>query len=107
MVGDIIMAPFPFTNLQGSKNRPVVVVADVSYPGQKDWIVCEITTQPHTHAIQIPLSQTDFATGGLSRPSWVRPDRLMTLNGSLFRRTVAQLTNYKQAEVVASVRALF
>jgi mRNA interferase MazF len=107
MVGDIILALFPFTNLQGSKNRPVVVVANVSYPGEPDWMVCEITTQPHTHGNQITLSSTDLATGHLLRQSWVRPDRSMTLNESLFGRTVAQLTGTKLAELLAAVRTLF
>ena len=46
MVGDIVLAPFPFTNLQEAKIRPVVVVADVTYPGEQDWIVCEVTSSP-------------------------------------------------------------
>lgn len=41
MVGDIVLTSFDFTDLSGSKRRPVLVVADVGLPGMGDWIVCD------------------------------------------------------------------
>ena len=107
MVGDIVFAPFPFTNLQGAKNRPVLVVADVRYPSQLDWIVCEITSQPQTPGNPILLAAADLQRSRLLQRSWVRPDRMATLNESVFGRTIARLTDAKLAEILAAVRALF
>ena len=42
MVGDVVLAPFPFTDLSEIKVRPAVVVADV---GTQDWVLCEITSR--------------------------------------------------------------
>ena len=30
-VGDVVLVPFPVTNLQSSKRRPAVIVSKVSY----------------------------------------------------------------------------
>jgi len=39
--GDIILVPFPFTDLSGNKNRPAVILID----SEEDVTVCFITTQ--------------------------------------------------------------
>ena len=108
MVGDIVLAPFPFTNLQEAKIRPVLVVADVRHGTERDWIVCEITSGRAAHVREVAIMPSDLQTGRLyRRNSRARPDRLTTLNESIFRRTVARLTASKTAEIPAVVRSLF
>ena len=107
MVGDIVLVPFPFTDLGQAKLRPAVLVADVRYPGQADWMVCQITTQSHPGSRQIAVSGQDLAAGGLRDDSWARPDRLMTLNENIFGRTIGRLNDPKLGEVLSAVRSLF
>jgi mRNA interferase MazF len=38
--GDVVIIPFPFSDLSGNKKRPAFVVADLS---GDDIIVCQIT----------------------------------------------------------------
>ena len=45
--------------------------------------------------------------GELRRRSWVRPNRLTTLNESVFQHTIGRLSAAKHAEVSAAVRSLF
>ena len=104
MVGDVVLAPFPFTDLTGVKIRPVVILAEV---GMKDWIVCEITSSPQTRPQYIEIRRPDLRSGRLRSRSWARPDRLMTLNERLFIRVIGHLADSKQAEIAAAVRALF
>ena len=108
MVGDVVLAPFPFTNLQGAKIRPVLVVADVRDGTERDWIVCEITSGRAAHAREVAIMPGDLQTGRLHRRnSRARPDRLTTLNESVFQRTVARLSDAKTAEVLAAIRSFF
>ena len=106
MVGDVALALFPFTNLQDAKIRPVLVIADVSYPNEQDWMVCEVTSQPRAYVLQLPIADNDLDFGRLLRSSWVRPDRVMTLNDVVFRRTVARLSDARLGEVLAEIRAI-
>ena len=104
MVGDVILAPLPFTDLSEIKVRPAVVVADV---GTQDWILCQVTSQPPARDKHIPIGPSDMRRGRLRRRSWVRPDRLYTVNESVFRRTLGRLSTAKHAEIAAAVRNLF
>ena len=103
MVGDVVLTPFPFTDMSQAKIRPAVVVA---YGGMDDWIICQITST-RRQDIQIALTQVDFVEGGLRIDSWVRPNRITTLNEGVFRRTLGRLSDEKQAEIAEAVRGLF
>ena len=108
MVGDIVLAPFPFTNLQEAKIRPVIVVADVRDGSERDWIVCEITSGRVIHAREVAILPGDLQAGQLRiRNSRARPDRLSTLSESVFQRTIGRLTPSKTGEILAAVRSLF
>lgn len=104
MVGDIVITPFPFTDLSQSKIRPAVVLADV---GMTDWILCEITTSTRVRIREIGISTGDMQTGSLRVGSRARTDQIATLNESLFLRTIGQLNEPKLDEILAAVRGLF
>lgn len=104
MVGDVVLAPFPFTNLSQVKIRPAVVVADV---GMRDWILCEVTSSVRRRDRDIVIGPGDMAWGRLRFRSWVRPDRLITLNDGVFERTLGRITDSKCSEITSAVRGLF
>lgn len=103
-VGDIVTAPVPYTDLSASKSRPVVVVANVQ---MGDWVVCPITGSRQRRPEDIEIHSEDVESGELRRSSWVRVNRLYTLNQSLFNQVVGRLTDAKIAEITAAVRSLF
>ena len=107
MVGDIVIVRFPYTDMRNAKLRPGLLVADVGYGNQLDWMVCQVTTQPLPDSRQIVLAPLDLAAGQLNERSWVRPDRMMTMNERIFGNTVARLTEAKTAEVLTAIRSLF
>jgi len=55
--GDIVVLPFPFSDLSESKVRPAVVFARAS---KSDWILCQITSNPYGDAQAIVIAPTDF-----------------------------------------------
>ena len=79
--GQVVFLPFPFSDLSDSKVRPALPIAEVR---RGDWIHAKspATLTPDPRAI--PLTQKDFATGGLVRLSFIYPGKLFTANASLF-----------------------
>lgn len=104
MVGDVVLAPVPFTDLTGAKARPVLVLADV---GMGDWVVCAMTGRAEGRSGDIAVTQRDMRQGRLRGDGWARWNRLYTLNENVFRRTVGVVSSAKLAEVSAAVRGLF
>lgn len=104
MVGDVVEAPFPFTNLTNSKIRPAIVLAFV---GGDDWILCELTTKPQSGPSDIPVTRQDMQSGRLRYDSWARVGRVHTLDSILFRRTFGRLTDAKRDEILQIARNLF
>ena len=104
MVGDIVLAQLPQTDLTIGKVRPALVVADV---GNRDWVLCRITTSPITYVAEITIAPVELARGRLRPGSKVRPDRLNTVNEGVLGNTIGRLTEAKLAEILAAVRSLF
>ena len=104
MVGNVVLTPLPFTDLSESKICPVALIADV---GISDWIVCQITSRPSDQVLRIQITGDDMRVGSLRVVSYARPDRLFTLNESVFHRTLGSLSDAKMNEILTAARSLF
>jgi len=63
VVGEVVVLPFPQTDLQAGKRRPALVVADLT---GDDLILCQITGQSRRDGYSIPLTSADFDRGRMS-----------------------------------------
>ena len=54
--GDVVVAPFPFSDLSTTKKRPAVVVA--VFTGD-DVVLCQITSKTITDYYAIPVSASE------------------------------------------------
>lgn len=43
-VGEVVLVPFPFSDLSQAKVRPALCLADA---GRGDWVLCQITSNPY------------------------------------------------------------
>lgn len=59
---DVVLLPFPFTDLSAYKKRPVLIVNGVNSRG--DFLAVQITSQPD-HEGSFVLEQKDFILGGV------------------------------------------
>lgn len=96
----VILLPFPFSDLSASKLRPALLLAAA---GKGDWLLCQITSNPYADPRAVTLAEVDFADGGLQRVSHARASKLFTAHESLFQRAVGQLTAERHAQVVEAV----
>jgi mRNA interferase MazF len=101
--GEVVLVPFPFSDLSQSKVRPAVCLADA---GRGDWVLCQITSSPYGDPAAVPLDTSDFASGGLLVSSFARPGKLFTAHAGLIVRSVGVLNSAALARVLSAVLAI-
>ena len=98
--GEVVVIPFPFSDLTQSKVRPALCLADA---GRGDYVLCQITSQPYGDPLAIKIDDQDFATGGLHVESFVRPGKLFTADANLILSTEGKLTPAAYQRVLNTV----
>ena len=98
--GNVVLIPFPFSDLSQSKLRPAVLLAPA---GRGDWILCQITSNPYGDIDAIMLDDKHFASGSLRVKSYVRPGKIFTANRSLLLKRVGSLHPLTFKQIVESV----
>lgn len=96
--GDIILVPFPFTDLSGSKNRPALILAS----NKLDVTVSFISTQLHWQESTDLLLKPNI-NNGLKKDSMVRVTKLATLSNHLI---LGRLGSIEAAEITDLNRKL-
>ncbi|MBD2255515.1 type II toxin-antitoxin system PemK/MazF family toxin [Nostoc parmelioides] len=98
--GDVVIVPFPFSDLTQAKRRPALVVANLR---GNDLILCQITSQTVSDEYAISIDNSDFSTGGLNQISNIRPSRLFTADESIILYKAGQLKPEKLEEVIVKI----
>lgn len=81
--GDLLLVPFPFTDLSAIKRRPVLALTGGDSYG--DFIALPVTSGPQSEH-GLPITAVDMVSGALPVPSWIRTNRIVSLNASLWSK---------------------
>ncbi len=107
--GDIVLAPFPYSDLRGLKRRPACVVSADVYQLGPDVIVAMVTSR--TGRRQAPglgdVVVTDWQAAELLAPSTIRAGRLLVIEQRLIHQTLGRLSSTTLADVEAALRSVF
>lgn len=95
--GDILVTGFPFSNLQNSKKRPILVLR---VPKGNDLICLQITGNSYDKSSEISIENFDFKKGSLNRKSFARLDKIATLEKSIILYKIGSLKKEKFLEIL-------
>lgn len=98
--GDIVIVPFPFSDLTQTKRRPALVIATLQ---GNDLILCQITSQSIGDTYAIQLDNSDFSSGGLNQSSNIRPNRLFTAEQQIILYKAGQIKPEKLIDVINKI----
>jgi mRNA interferase MazF len=106
----VVLVPFPFDDLSGSKVRPAVCLTD-AFGAHRHVALAFITSvvPPKLEPTDVPLDpgSADFARSGLRVRSAWRLHRMVTVSAAIIRRQLGVLTPNLQAQVQQRLRTLF
>ena len=97
---DVVVIPFPFSDLSDSKKRPALVLASLD---GDDVILCQLTSKASSDDFAIPLTDKEFVTGGLNKTSNIRPNRIFTADENIIIRKVGTISISKMQTVVDTI----
>jgi len=98
--GDVIVLEFPFSNLIQIKRRPSLVI---KVPKGDDIIVCQITGKSYEKSVEILIKKEDFSKGNLKIESYVRLDKIFSVEKSLIKYKIGSLKKEKFIEILERV----
>jgi mRNA interferase MazF len=101
--GDVIVLPFPFSDLSASKRRPALVLADLT---GNDIMLCQITSQQTKDSDAISLTDSDMVNGSLKRISNIRPNKIFTADINIILYKIGSITSVKSQEVRDKIVAI-
>jgi mRNA interferase MazF len=104
---DVVVVPFPFTDINASKRRPALVISDAQTfnTAVEHSVMTMITTASHSSwALDVPIS--NLPTTGLKTPSIIRM-KLFTLDHTLVLKRIGFLSAADQDVVNTSLQHLF
>lgn len=84
----IVLVPFPYSDLSGNKRRPVLIVSNDAYnKAFDDVIVCVITSNLRKDEYSVTLSNGDLEIGVLPESSVVNSHKLFTIHTAKILKT--------------------
>ena len=87
--GSVVLIPFPFSDSNSQKRRPVLMLT--APDGFGDFIGLAITSKGY-HANAVTLGQGGMAEGVLPKPSWIKTDMVFTLSKRFIASTVRRVS---------------
>ena len=98
--GNVVVIPFPFSDLSGSKRRPALVIADLH---GDDILLCQITSQNSKDSLAFALNATNFISGSLPVNSFIRPLRIFTADKNIIIRKAGKITPLLMDKVINTI----
>jgi mRNA interferase MazF len=108
--GDVLLIPFPYTDLsafktrEGSEAAPVVVVSsDIYHAVRSELLLAYVSSQVSQANLTIDYMLADWADAGLLKPSFVRP-KVAAVEPALVVHRVGALSTQDLLEVDRCLR---
>lgn len=95
--GTLAVIPFPFSDLTTIKRRPVLLLTAPDSYG--DFIAMAVTSQAG-HADNMAILPVDLVSGTLPKASFIRTDKIVSLNQSLMIKAVGEISDSLRLQAV-------
>ncbi|MCB9481551.1 MAG: type II toxin-antitoxin system PemK/MazF family toxin [Desulfobacteraceae bacterium] len=98
--GDVVVVPFPFSDLTHAKRRPALVISILE---GDDAILCQITSKSISDNYAVSVDDVDFRSGGLKQSSNIRPNRLFTADTNIILYRAGSIKQDKLNQVINKI----
>ena len=94
---DIILVPFPFSELTYAKKRPALILANIP---TRDELICMMLTSTKNTDSLVDIAINNLAGTGLPKPTVARTSRLFTLKSSIVNKKIGKINDFEFNTIV-------
>lgn len=98
---DIVLLPFPYSDLTGAKQRPAIIISNETINETEDRICCLITSN-HPKGGLLILDNA-FESGSLPFKSWVKPHRIFTIHEKIIIKKLCTIKDSFHDKVISEI----
>lgn len=103
---DIVLIPFPYTDLSSSKRRPAIVISPESYNKGLDVILLFLTSNLNSDKKEGDYLLKEWQEAGLPKPSMIRM-KIMTLDKDFIIKKIGEIQSMDRLEIDSIVKRFF
>ena len=90
--GDLLIVPFPFSDLSSIKQRPVLILSKTSDIGiSEDIITCGITSNLKDTRHSVLIDDSSLEEGNIPAKSRIKIDKLFTLEKNIIKKKIGRV----------------
>ena len=105
---DIVLLPYPFTDLEGTKVKPAIIISNDSFNKKSDdCVMIPLTTVIKDEPYSILITQEDLSSGKLLKPSRVRVDKIFTVEKRLVIMEIGTINNATFEKIRSELAKVF
>lgn len=106
--GDLVLLPYPFSNLKGVKVRPALVISGDKFNFDSgDFIAVPLTSVISNGYFSVLVMQNNLSFGKLVKISEVRCDKVFCASRSLIKMKIGKLKSDVFSEVRRKILDIF
>jgi len=105
---EVVLLPYPFSNLEGIKVRPGLVVSNNQFNRKSDdCIMVPLTTVIKNEPYSIIIDSENLSSGKLIKQSRIRTDKIFSVEKSLIRMKIGTLNDNSFDKVNEEISSMF
>ena len=105
---ELVLLPYPFSDLEGTKVRPALVVSnDILNRKSDDCITVPLTTVIKDEPYSILIEPDDLSSGKLLKQSRIRIDKIFTVQKDLIIMKIGMINDKTFEKIKSEINKLF
>ena len=105
--GEVVLIPFPFTDLSQVKRRPVLILSSSRHNrDSRDFISCGITSNLGNRRNSVMLDPSEMVDGSIPARSRIKYDKVFTVEKGLVLRGLGKVSSHKLSQVRSGLMSL-
>jgi len=95
--GEIVVIPFPFSDLSESKLRPALIISELL---NDDYIMFQITSKSYSDLFTYRIMNSAIENGYLKFESYVKYSKVFTANSAIISKSIGKLKSEELKKII-------